>query len=468
MHPTRLIRTAAFRMTLAYAGVFIAFVFVILLVGYFGTTRLFDMRLREAVDREHDELSKLFEQSGSDVLVSTVRAREQRARGQGLAYLLQGPAGQVLAGRMAAVPSIEGWREIVPPGAESDEPFLAKGALLGQGYYLLIARDAWILHEAREFAAAGIAWTLGIALPLALVSGLFISSMTLRRIELISDTTNRIRDGSLADRVPVGGSGDEFDRLAGSINGMLDAIQDLTEGIRQVSNDIAHDLRTPLTRLRQGLETAQRKGQKPEDFKTAIDHVLKQVDTILSIFGALLRIGQIEAGTRRAHFAEHSLSELLSSLVETYGPVAADCGKRLDAQITEGLAVLGDQELLTQMMANLIENALEHTPTGTEIVVTLVRERGEALATVSDNGPGIPSEVRDKAFRRFYRLDASRQSPGSGLGLSIVAAIAKLHVIDVELTDNAPGLRVTLRFPVSDSSGLPERERSRPQKALDH
>jgi signal transduction histidine kinase len=468
VHPTRLIRTAAFRTTLAYAGVFIVFVFVILLVGYFGTTRLFDMRLREAVEEEHDALSKLFEQSGSDVLVSAVRAREQRARGEGQAYLLQGPAGQVLAGQMAAVPSIEGWREIVPPGAESDEPFLAKGVLLGQGYYLLIARDASILHEAREFAAAGIAWTLGIALPLALVSGLFISSMTLRRIELISATTNRIRDGSLAERVPVSGSGDEFDRLAGSINGMLDAMQDLTEGIRQVSNDIAHDLRTPLTRLRQGLETARRKGRRPEEFKDAIDHALKQVDTILSIFGALLRIGQIEAGTRRAHFAEHSLSELLSSLVETYGPVAADCGKRLDAQITEGLVVLGDQELLTQMMANLIENALEHTPTGTEIVVTLVRERGEALATVSDNGPGIPSEVRDKAFRRFYRLDASRQSPGSGLGLSIVAAIAKLHDIDVELTDNAPGLRVILRFPVSDGSSLPERERSRQQKALDH
>jgi signal transduction histidine kinase len=452
-------------MTLAYAGVFILFVFLILSVGYVGTTRLFDMRLREAIDGEHNELSKLFEQSGSHALVSAVHAREQRARGQGLIYLLQGPSGQVLAGRMAAVPAVEGWREIVPPDAESDEPFLAKGVLLGQGHYLLIGRDAWILHEAREFAAAGIAWTLGIALPLALVSGLLISSMTLRRIELISDTTNRIRDGSLADRVPVGGSGDEFDRLAGSINGMLDAIQDLTEGIRQVSNDIAHDLRTPLTRLRQGLETARRKGRRPEEFKDAIDHALKQVDTILSIFAALLRIGQIEAGTRRAHFAEHDLSELLNSLVETYGPVAADCGKRLHAQITERLPVLGDQELLTQMIANLIENALEHTPPGTEVVVTLLRDRGGALVTISDNGPGIPSEIRDKAFRRFYRLDASRQSLGRGLGLSIVAAIAKLHDTDVELTDNAPGLRVTLRFPPLGGSGILDPEQSRPQKA---
>jgi signal transduction histidine kinase len=461
VHPTRLIRTAAFRMTLAYTGVFIVFVFLIVLVGYIGTTRLFDMRLREAVDREHNQLLELFQKSGSDALVSVMRVREQDASAQGLIYLLQGPDGEVLAGRFAVTPATEGWREIVPPGAESDEPFLAKGMLLGQGYYLLVARDAEVLHKARELATTGIAWTLAIAVPLALVSGFFISSMTLRRIELISETTNRIRDGNLAERVPLSGSGDEFDRLAGSINGMLDAIQDLTDSIRQVSNDIAHDLRTPLTRLRQGLETALRKGRRPEEFKEAIDHALKQVDTILTIFGALLRIGQIEAGTRRAHFAEHSLSELLSSLVETYGPVAADCGKRLDAQITEGLAVLGDQELLTQMMANLIENALEHTPTGTEIVVTLVRERGEALATVSDNGPGIPSEVRDKAFRRFYRLDASRQSRGSGLGLSIVAAIAKLHDVEVELTDNAPGLRVTLRFPLLDSSGVAERERSR-------
>jgi signal transduction histidine kinase len=454
-------------MTLAYAGVFILFVLLILSVGYVGTTQLFAMRLREAIDAEHDDLLDLFRQSGPDALVAAVRTRQQSARGEELAYLLQGPAGEVLAGRVAAVPPIEGWREIVPPGADSDEPLLAKGALLGQGYYLLVGRDATVLYEARELATTGIAWTLGIALPLALISGLLISSMTLRRIELISDTTNRIRDGNLAERVSVGGSGDEFDRLASSINGMLDAIEDLTEGIRQVSNDIAHDLRTPLTRLRQGLETARRKGQKPEDFKTAIDHALKQVDTILSIFGALLRIGQIEAGTRRAHFAQHDLSGLLDSLVETYGPVATDCGKRLDAQITSNLMVFGDQELLTQMMANLIENALEHTPRGTEVLITLAHERGAALASVSDNGPGIPSGVRDKAFRRFYRLDASRHTPRSGLGLSIVAAIAKLHDIDVELTDNAPGLRVNLRFPLLGGARLPDLEQSRPQQVLD-
>lgn len=440
-------------MTLAYAGLFVLCVLLILSVTYLATTQISKAKLHGAVDQELVDLQEVFQRSGAEAVVAAVRERERYAEQTGLAYLFQAPGGAALAGRLPAMPAVEGWREIVPPGADPDEPFLARGTTLADGSYLVVARDAEDLHDALEIALAGAAWTLAIALPLALVGGFVMSAMTLRRIELISDTTNRIRDGNLAERVPLTGSGDEFDRLASSINSMLDAVESLTDGIRQVSNDIAHDLRTPLARLRQGLETAQRMGRRPDEFRNAIDHALGQTDTILSTFDALLRIGQIEAGTRRANFTEHDLSSLFDSLVEIYAPVAADCGKQLDARIAPSLSANGDQELLTQMIANLIENALEHTPSGTDVSVQLARESGEIRALISDNGPGIPPEAREKVFGRFYRLDASRQPSGSGLGLSIVAAIARLHEIEIEIADNAPGLRVVLRFPKRTDSG---------------
>ena len=255
--------------------------------------------------------------------------------------------------------------------------------------------------------------------------------------------------GNLAERIPTRGTGDDFDLLSASLNEMLDRIHTLMDGLRQVSNDIAHDLRTPLTRLRQRLEIARTRSTTVDQYRQLVDTVIGDTDEILKTFAAMLRVAEIEAGTARARFAPVDLSALLKALVELYAALAEDQQQSLDGRIEHGLVVRGDRELLTQMFVNLVENALRHTPPGTRIEVTAELVAGRPVAVVADSGPGIPPAERDKVFRRFYRLDASRATAGSGLGLSLVAAIAELHHVKVELTDNAPGLRVTLRFPAS-------------------
>jgi len=255
----------------------------------------------------------------------------------------------------------------------------------------------------------------------------------------------RIMAGKLDERVPAIGMGDEYDRLTYNLNAMLDRIQTLMEGLRQVSTDIAHDLRTPLTRLRQQLESTLALDPS-EAVESAVDRALAQVDEVLMTFDALLRIGQIEAGAGRARFETLDLSAIMERVRLAFEPAANDAGKSLVAGIAAGIAVRGDRELLTQMFANLIENALTHTYGPTTIVVSLARDGNAIIAAVADDGPGIPAHERDRVIRRFYRLDASRSTAGSGLGLALVAAIAELHGARLTLAANDPGLRVEVRF----------------------
>jgi len=274
-----------------------------------------------------------------------------------------------------------------------------------------------------------------------------VSLRFLRRVDAIERTGREIMEGNLTRRLPVRGTGDEFDRLSEGLNAMLERIQSLMEGVKQVSNDIAHDMRTPLARLRQRLEAARLPGKTADEQAASIDGAIADTDGLLRTFSALLRIAQIESGSRRAGFAEVDLSALFAAMVETYAAVAEDRGQHVSGTIAPGLAMRGDRELLTQVLANLIENALTHSPAGAQVTLTLERIDGRIVGCVADNGPGIPPAQREKAFRRFYRLDTSRTTPGSGLGLSLVAAISALHGIEITLGDNAPGLRVTLHFP---------------------
>jgi signal transduction histidine kinase len=272
------------------------------------------------------------------------------------------------------------------------------------------------------------------------------SAGLLRRVEAVSRTSRAIIDGNLARRIPVRGVDDEFDHLALSLNAMLDRIQALMEGLKQVSSDIAHDLRTPLSRLRQRLEVARLRSQSVEELRAALDGSIAHVDAILETFGALLRIAQIESGTRKAAFAQVDLSEVLSAMVEIYAPVAEAKGQSITGAITPALAVRGDRDLLTQMFANLVENAIRHSPQGAAIALSASLQAGTIEALVCDTGPGIPERSRSKVFLRFFRVDESRTTAGSGLGLSLVAAVAALHDIEITLGDNHPGLRVMLRF----------------------
>ena len=252
--------------------------------------------------------------------------------------------------------------------------------------------------------------------------------------------------GDLADRIRTTGSGDELDQLGRNLNDMLDRLQGLMDGLKQVSSDIAHDLRTPLSRLKQRLEAVRSEANSVQEYKEAVDQAVQDADVALSTFGALLRIAQIESGTRRANFSDVDLSALLANLATTYSAVAEDMGKTLVSSIGPDIHVRGDRELLTQLFVNLIENALRHTADGAKVSFSLAHQDQGPFAEVGDNGPGIPESERRNVFKRFYRLEHSRSTSGSGLGLALVAAVADLHTARIELVDNEPGLKVALQF----------------------
>ncbi len=292
---------------------------------------------------------------------------------------------------------------------------------------------------------------------LALGGGALITAGFLKRIEEVNRTSRSIMDGSLSNRIPMRGSGDEMDQLAVNLNAMLDRIQALMESVKRVSDDIAHDLRTPLSRLRQRLELARSSVSTPDGYAAVMDQSIAELDVILETFQALLRIAQVEAGTRREAFAEVDLGAVVSTVAETFGPVAEDSGQRLRARVERDAKVHGDRGLITQMLANLLENSIRHCPAGAQIDVTLGRDAGQAVLRVADSGPGIPEGERDKVFRRFYRLETSRTTRGNGLGLALVKAVAELHGATVELADNRPGLRVSVRFAaVEERASAPE------------
>src|SRR5581483_3132841 len=268
----------------------------------------------------------------------------------------------------------------------------------------------------------------------------------LPRLQEINRTPQGHVAAHLARLIRTSRPGDELDQLGRNLNDMLDRLHGLMEGLKQVSNDIAHDLRTPLSRLKQRLEEARSEANSVEDYREAVDQAIQETDIALSTFGALLRIAQIESGKRRANFSDLDISELLASLASTYSAVAEDMGKVLVSSIAPNIHMRGDRELLTQLFVNLIENALRHSPSGATVSLSLARRDGGSIAEVADTGPGIPESERENVFKRFYRLDRSRSTPGAGLGLALVAAVAELHTARIDLLDNEPGLTVVLHF----------------------
>ncbi len=325
-------------------------------------------------------------------------------------------------------------------------PLLGVGEQIAPDLYVFVGRATRGLAATRERILRAFAWLVSGAVVIAIGAGVLFGLRFMRRVDAISRTCEAIVDGRFAARIALQGGDNEWDRLGAAINGMLDRIATLMDDLRQMSSDVAHDLRTPLTRLRVRLENTRREALSTEDYAAAVAHAIEDTDQILAMFAAVLRISQIEAGSRAADFAPVGLSDLLGQLAEMYRPAAEDGGQVLLAGIEAQATVLGDAELLTQMFSNLIENAIRHTPRGTRIRIELQRRAGTILAAVSDDGPGIPREEHAQVLKRFYRLSNSRAAPGHGLGLSLVAAIAALHRAQLTLADLDPGLRVGAAF----------------------
>lgn len=450
MRTIDLTRSAPFRIAAYYAGLFALSVALLFGFVYWNSTVELTQQLQAATQRESQSLRAIYRERGWDALRAEVSELARRGAANGPFYALLDRNGRVLAGNAGPLQPFDGWKRIQPRPRRNQDDDGAYALLLGSRLeegLLVVGRSLAPIDELQEVLLSGLGWTLGLTVVLALLGGIAMSRSALRRVETIVAASNDIMEGNLARRLPVSGARDEIDRLAETINRMLDRIQTLIEGLRQVSSDIAHDLRTPLGRLRQRLEAARRAELSAEKCAETIDRAVAEVDAILETFGALLRIAQIESGTRRSRFAVVDLSALARDIVESFEPVAESQHQWIQGHIAPGVSVRGDRELLTQALVNLIENAIRHSVPGTFIDVILEGPPAGPFLAVADTGPGIPAAEHENVLRRFYRLEKSRTTPGSGLGLALVKAIADLHEARIELTDNKPGLRVALHFP---------------------
>lgn len=456
---SRLFRSTAFRLTLLYMGVFAIFATAALGYVAWSARRLIEDQIRQVIDAEIVGLSEQFRQGGIRRLVIAI---EQRARGPGASlYLVTSPLGERLAGNVEQVPvgllDRAGESEI-PYTRGGEDPAGMRSAVaivrvyrLPAGFRVLVGRDAGerdrLRHVVRQ--AGGIA--LGLVLLLGLLGGFVIARRILKRVDGMSETTQSILSSDLKQRLPVSGNGDELDRLAINLNSMLDRITVLMSGLRQVSDNIAHDLKTPLTRLRNRADEALRPSATPEDMRRALEGVTDDADNLIRVFNALLMIARLEAGQARETMAPFDASAAAAGVADLYEAAAEEISAELVTDIMPGLMAHGSRELVGQALANMLDNALKYgcPPDGSRQVVTLtVRElAGKIIFSVADRGPGIAKDQRVKALERFGRLDASRSQPGFGLGLSLAKAVANIHQGTLDLTDNSPGLLVILTVP---------------------
>ena len=446
------VRGSAFRFSVLHTLTFVALVGLIGAATEVTVTQALERQAQDRVESEAVALADDFDHEGLDGLKDALNPR-LGVRASRLRYAVIDPAGQTLVGD-PGLSHYAGRDEPSRPAAlrtSYDDPtdsIAVASRLLPGGLHIIVADDLESAEDVQQVVSGAFALAFGLAVVLGLGAGAFLTSSLLQRVDAITRTADAIIAGDLGRRVSLRGSGDDFDRLARTLNAMLDRISGLMDNLRQVTNDVAHDLRTPLSRLRQGLEHARSRVLSKDDLEEALDRAIGEADGLLDTFSALLRIAQVESDARRAAFRDTDLSAIALRVADAFAPVAEDENRHFAVDVNEGLVVHGDGELLTQMMSNLVENALRHTPMGTAVSVSLRREPStrRIVAVVADAGLGVPSEDRDKIFRRFYRLERSRTSPGNGLGLSLVAAVADLHHASMQVLDNRPGLRVVLSF----------------------
>jgi len=444
---TRLLHTEGFRIAAIFVAIFAVSVAALAIV----TLTVVDQELRnQIVQFANADIGSVRDgyRTQGEREASEVVGQRMASPGASDFFLLQRGGSEKLAGNLAPMVPRTGIITLPGPKGVEASSVLGVGAFIAPGLYAFAGSDLRATEMARRRIVRTLIWIFAVALALALLGGMIVSRSFLRRTDEIVTTCRAIMAGNLASRIPVRGTEDELDRLSETINAMLDRIAALMDNLKQITNDIAHDLRTPVTHLRHRLERARDQSSKIEDYDQALEAAIATSDDILALFSALLRIAQIEGGARRANFVPLELSSLLVRLGDVFGPVAEDARHHLSLSPGDPVTILGDRELLTQAFSNLIENAILHTPAGTIVTVSLAHRNGEAVVTISDDGPGVPPNEHPKLFQRFYRLEASRTRPGYGLGLALVAAIAELHgasiVVDSEV---GRGFSISLHFP---------------------
>ena len=457
----KLLRTTAFKLTLVYLAVFAIFAAFLLMYFAWNTRRLITEQITQTVDAEITGLSEQYRQGGIRRLVFIVDARSRRP-GSSL-YLVTAPAGQTLAGNVGSLPAgtlnTTGWVETAyrrpddPDG--SVHHALVRVFQLPAGFRLLVGRDLEERERLRDIILAAGRWSLAIVVVLGIAGGLFVTRRVLKRIDAMTETTRKIMEGDLTGRLAIAGTGDELDRLASNLNDMLERIEALMHGLKEMSDNIAHDLKTPLTRLRNRCEEALRVAEDESQYRLALESTIEESEALIATFNALLMIARAESGQARDGMTDVDAAEIARGVGELYEPVADEKGIQLRVAAPAAVPVHGNRELISQALANLVDNAIKYGAPDNglingaepEIVIEAMPDGERILLTVADAGCGIPAVDRGRAVERFVRLEQSRSQPGSGLGLSLAAAVARLHGGELRLEDNHTGLRTVLSLP---------------------
>jgi signal transduction histidine kinase len=457
----KLLRTTAFRLTLVYLLIFV--IFAASLLGYFAlnTRRLINEQITRIVTAEVSRLREQYNETGIRGLVLILDLRSRRP-GSSL-YLVTTPTGEGLAGNVSALApgalDRPGWIETsyrrIEQSDNVEHRALVQVVELPGGFRLLVGRDLEERERIYGIIANAGRWSFALVVVFGLVGGFFVSRRVLKRIDAMTDTAHTIMAGDLTGRLPIAGSGDELDRLADNVNAMLERIEGLMRGLKEVSDNIAHDLKTPLTRLRNRCEQALRGARGEVDYRAALEATIAESDDLIRTFDALLMIARAESGHARDNMTEFDAAEIARDVGELYEPLADEKGLVLKVE-TPGVApVRGNRELVSQALANLVDNAIKYAGPETskingappEIVVKAGADGERITLTVADHGPGISEPDRSRVVERFVRLEQSRSQPGSGLGLSLASAVARLHGGELKLEDNHPGLRSVIALP---------------------
>jgi len=454
MTASELLKRTPVRLAVAFTALFAVTAVVLIAILFFSLRAELEDRIRARVQETVDTLAAIDDEKGMSDLAAVVSRESLSMHDAESIFLLVDEAGKFQAGNVRDIDDFTGWRVLdraaLPLAAERGDPddrFHALWTPVSKGRLLVGTSDREI-RVIQGLLLNGLAWGLAATALLAAACGAVLAWRAQQRINALASTLSAVSRGQITSRVPLSGSNDDIDHIGEQINRTLGHLQSLIESVNQASSDIAHDLKKPIGRVRQRLDLVRRDAASAAEYQEAVASALVELDSIVETFEALLRITQIEAGARKARFEPLDLGAVLEDVAEIYAPVVEDAGDRLECSVDlpRGATIRGDKELLVQLFANLIENAVRHCPAGTQIRLGVADQDDRLVVDVSDDGPGIPAAERENVFRRLYRLERARSTPGSGLGLSLAAAIADLHDATVELADNHPGLQVTIKF----------------------
>lgn len=459
MNPSRLFKTTAIRLALRYALFYAILNILGLGALYWATSHYVDAQIAVSLKQELAKLIEVDQAHGRAQLMNVLNGKPALGMENQRYYLLIGPNGEKLAGNLSGWPEgLSTHRQVqniwiddtlIPGDIEDDDGFWPVVAdVLSDNARILVAQGVHQAEDLHEFIISAIAAVITLSITLALAMAWRLGRTILRRIDSINQTAADIMAGDFSQRIPMTGRADEFDALATSLNSMLARIEQLMQGMRQVTDNVAHDLRRPLSRLRNRLEVTLLNARNETQYRTTLQEAITDANGLIRSFNALLEIAQTEAGSSRGDRQALDLSTLSHEVGELYRDLADEQGKQLSIDITPGLRVNGNRQLLAQAISNLLDNAIKYSGQAALLGLRARLDAGYPCITVSDNGPGIPEREHEAVLRRFYRLDDARSNEGNGLGLSLVKAVCDLHKAELVLENLHPGLGVSMRFTV--------------------